>query len=56
MGQLTYGQQGVRIFLEQLLRDVNKKDVEIEFIQVTQTIYKGEKHTHGEVHMQYTVQ
>lgn len=53
---LNYEQQGVRIYLEQFLRDVNNKDVEVEFIKVKQIIYKGGTKTHGEVHMKYTVQ
>jgi hypothetical protein len=56
MGQLNYEQQGVRIFLEQLLRDVKKKDVQVEFINVSQIIYAGEKKTHGEVTLKYTIQ
>jgi hypothetical protein len=56
MGGLNYEQQGVRIFLEQLLRDIKHKEVEVKVITVTQIIYAGEKKTHGEVHMKYTVQ
>jgi hypothetical protein len=53
---MKYEQMGAKIFLEQCLRDINNKDLEIEYLEVTQTIFPGDKITKVNVHMKYTVQ